>query len=49
MGSTKTAAVIRTVLPMMLEMIASVTWTGAGGSFLLRFELPRGVTVYSAP
>jgi hypothetical protein len=44
-----TAPVTQAAVPMKLEVTASVTRTGAPGSFLVRFVLPRGVTVSSAP
>ena len=44
-----TAPVTQVAAPVKLEMTAPVTQTAAPGGFLVRFVLPKGVTVASAP
>ncbi|CAM5780885.1 Heme-binding protein OS=Rhizobacter sp. AJA081-3 OX=2753607 GN=HZ992_14395 PE=4 SV=1 [Rhizobacter fulvus] len=44
-----TAPVMQAAEPVKLEMTAPVTQTAAGGEFLVRFVLPKGVTAATAP
>ncbi len=44
-----TAPVTQVAAPVKLEMTAPVTQSAVSGSFAVRFVLPKGVTVASAP